>query len=355
MTVAIIIPTKNRSEFLIRQLAYYAEAGCHHPLFVGDSSEGQHLESTLSAVSKFDNRLEIKHLQLPGLKEHEIIKEIAQQVAEPYVILASGDDFCIPGALEDCAAFLDSHSDYTSAHGLALSFSVGQDRACGEFVRTKEYHQRSAEDANSRLRLLGLLHSYWPARLCVQRTDDFKDLAALASKPLDKDFRELLASCVPIIRGKSKQLDRLYVMRQAHVQYCPRPYAFDWVTDPDWFSSYTLFRSCLEEELVRQDEVGLDEAEEVVKEGFGLYIAKRLAEGRVAPLQSPGPASKRRWLRRAAGAVPGPRQMRRFGKALRTINAPGPDENSLSVLLQPSSAYHRDFMPVYRAVTTPAE
>ena len=37
--VAILIPTKNRSEFLIRQLKYYASVDSVHPIYIGDSSD----------------------------------------------------------------------------------------------------------------------------------------------------------------------------------------------------------------------------------------------------------------------------------------------------------------------------
>ena len=143
-------------------------------------------------------------------------------------------------------------------------------------------------------------------------------------------------------------------MRQSRIQYSPAPYALDWVTDPNWFSSYTFFASCLEGELVRQDAVGLDEAEEVIKEGFRSYMAQLLAKGRIATVRYLSPAPRRRW-RQAAGAVPGLRQMQRLGQAIRSINPSGPGEFSLSMLLRPSSPYHADFMPVYRAVTTPVD
>jgi glycosyltransferase domain-containing protein len=353
MTVAIIILAKNLPAFLVRQLSYYAEIGCNHPLYVVDLSEGQDVGSTPSIIAKFNNRLDINHLQLPQLTEYEANKEVSQRIQEPYVARASDDDFFIPGALEDCSMFLDANSDYTSVHGLALSFGVGLDRACGEFVTARRCPQRPAEETNGRLRLLDFLPSFWPANLCVQRTGDFRDAAALAAKPLDKNFRDLLASCVPIIRGKSKQLDRLYLMRQSHIHNSPVPYAIDWVTDPDWFSSYTLFAGYLKNELVRRDEVGLDEAEEVVQEGFGSYVAQRLANGRIATVRYLNPGPSTRW-RQTAGKVPGMRGMRHLGRAIRFINPPGPDEYHLSTLLRPSSPYHSDFMPVYRAVRTPA-
>ena len=238
MSVAIIIPTKNRPQFLARQLAYYSEVGCDGTIFVGDSSDGQYVESTPQVVSKFAGRTKIEHFPLPDLNANNAIKKIAQRVEDPYVVLASDDDFLIPGTLADCAEFLDSNPDYSSAGGIGLSFAVAQDWSIGEFVRTKLEPQRPSEDTNGRLRLLEFLSSSWPTRFCVQRTAEFRDAAAFAASPPDKEFRQLLASCIPIIRGKSKQLGRLFSLRQAHIQYYPMAYACDWITDPEWFESY---------------------------------------------------------------------------------------------------------------------
>lgn len=358
MTLAIIIPTKNRCEFLIRQLAYYTEIGCNHTIIIGDLSDTHHLESIHRAVSKLESQTDVKYFPLSGLTEAEAIQELSQRVDQSYVVLASEDDFLVPGALQDCAEFLDSHSDFSSACGISLSFAVGLDQAWGEFLRTGSLFQGTVEDANGRLRLIKFLSSDWPSHLCVQRTDNFKDAVAMASKSENVDFRQLLAGCVPMIRGKSKLIGRLYSCRQAHIQFTPTTHGFDWITQPDWFASYSIFCSSLTDELMRQDDVGLDEAGEVFKEGFRSYIAQRIAGGRSASLRSINAPPKKRW-RKAGGALPGVRSAwqlgRRFGQAIRSMNPPPPDKLSLSELLTPSSPYHADFMPIYRAVTSPTE
>ena len=358
MTIAIIITTKEQPQFLTRQLAYLAKAGSNHSIFISDLGDAKHLKTTLESLDQFKDQLKINHIQLPGVNEYKAIEEISERIDEPYVALASDDSFLIPGTLEDCASFLDAHPDYNSAYGVAISFVIGLDQAFGEIVQTRHCPQRPVESVNGRMRLLELLSSYWPARLGVQRTHNFREAATLSAKPTDTDFRELISSCIPIIRGKSKQIDRLYSMRQAHVSYYSPPYALDWVTDPKWLESYSIFDRRLKEGLIRQDKVDIDEAEEVVKEGFRSYMTQRMAKGRIGPVRSVPPAPIRPW-RRAGGAVPGIRRTwqlgRKLGQAILSVNPPGPDKLSLSALLRPSSAYHADFMPVYLAITTPVD
>ena len=49
--VAILIPTKNRSDFLIRQLKYYASVDSVHPIYIGDSSDENDKEKILSIIN----------------------------------------------------------------------------------------------------------------------------------------------------------------------------------------------------------------------------------------------------------------------------------------------------------------
>ena len=48
--VAIIIPTKNRLDFVIRTILYYASINSHHPIFIGDASDKSSEELVLKAA-----------------------------------------------------------------------------------------------------------------------------------------------------------------------------------------------------------------------------------------------------------------------------------------------------------------
>ena len=65
--VGIVIPTLNRPDFVIRQLAYYAAAGSGIALYVADSTEGEGFERVGRAVDSLPVSLSVVHLSLPGL------------------------------------------------------------------------------------------------------------------------------------------------------------------------------------------------------------------------------------------------------------------------------------------------
>jgi len=139
------------------------------------------------------------------------------------------------------------------------------------------------------------------------------------------------------------------LVRQVHDQRYLLPGVFDWITSPNWLPSYQVFRDCLAKELVQQDEISVDEAREVVKQAFWSYLAKGLTK---KWHNQYGHVTRNR-LRQTARAIPG---ARRVWRLLRSLQSRGYDEISLPALLHPSSPYHADFMPIYRAATImPAE
>lgn len=347
--VGIVIPTMNRSEFLIRQLAYYADLGCKHTIYIGDSSADRHVKRIQEAIRILESRVRIVYVQLSGASDYQAISELLQRVQEPYAALVGDDDFLIPASLEKCARFLDAHPDYEAAHGVAILFVTGSACEYGEFLGSKGYPQRPVEHTSAHLRLVDLLHMYWPVSFSVQRVETYRVAADLVSRLPDKAFRELLTGCFSIIRGKAKELDCLYLVRQAHDQRYLLPDMYDWVTSPDWLPSYQIFRDCLAEELARQDGICMDEAEEVVKQAFWSYLAKGMMtrwQSRYAQNGS-GLYSE---LRGLARRIPG---LRSTWHKVRSF-LPGEDNQmSLQALLRPSSPYHADFMPIYRAVVSP--
>jgi glycosyltransferase domain-containing protein len=334
----------NRSGYLIRQLTYYADVGCKHTVYVGDLSADQHARRTQEAIRKLENRVRIVYVQLPSATDYQATNELSQRVEEPYIAFTGDDDFLIPASLEKCARFLDASPDYESAHGVGILFALGSGREYGEFVSSTACPQRPAEHTSARLRLMDLLNRYWPVSFSVQRVEAFRVAVDLAPRLPDKGFRELLTDCLSIIRGKAKELDCLYLARQAHYQQNPSPDWYDLITSPAWLFSYQVFHDCLVEKLARQDKVSTDEARELVKQVFRSYLASVLGGNSASPRSS---------LRRTARVIPGVRMAWNTWNTLRSLNPPGPGKFSLPGLLRPTSQYHAAFMPIYRAVTTP--
>lgn len=351
--VGIVIPTMNRPDFVIRQLAYYADVGYRHTVYVGDSSEPVHVEEVTRAVRRLQGRINIVHIRLPGLNDSQAIKELLYCVKEPYAAFVGDDDFLAAASLERCARFLEAHPDYSTAHGVAAIFGLASSGAHGEIAWWSRYGQRAVEHASATKRLIDYLGTYYVTLFSVHRTEDFRREMDAPMQVSDRAFRgELLPGCLSIIRGKAKELDCLSLIRQAHDRRYLMPDAYGWIANPDWLPSYQIFSNCLAEELSQRDGITLEQAREVVKQAFWSYLNRGLMKHWRWRYGKNSTSSGYSW-RDLARAVPG---LRGGWRKVRSLLPGNNDPFSLEAMMRPSSPYHEDFMPIYRAITTlPAE
>ena len=345
--LAIVIPTIDRSDLLCRQLTYYADVGCKHTIYVGDSSMGQQLKQTQQAIRALSDRIKIVHLELPGANDHEAMYALLERVEEPYTAHAGDDDFLVPNALEECKRFLDAHPDCSTAHGVAAVCGVKLGGDNYEIRGSGHYRLGTEEHDSAGQRLMAYMSNYFETVFAVHRTEELRrDVNTTLSMPHTK-FRNLLACCSTIVRGKAKQLDCFYLVRLTHDRQHVSLDMMDWITSPDWSAAYEVFRDTLSEELVRQDRITLIDAQATVKQAFWTYLAKGLTRDGRTRSELEGIAAHSR-LRRTVRNRP---LLRKTYHAVRS-HFPGKENRfSLPALLRRSSPYHADFMPVYRAIT----
>jgi hypothetical protein len=123
---------------------------------------------------------------------------------------------------------------------------------------------------------------------------------------------------------------------------------FDWITTSRWAEQYESFRECLAETLAQQDSIELAEARAVIKQAFWSYLVKHLGLRWQSNYGHLSAVAQSGW-KQAARGIPGARRVR---DALRSLKKQEGNVISVQGLLSPSSPFHDDFMPVYRALTT---
>ena len=98
--LGIIIPTLNRSDYIIRQLYYYARVNCPYTIYIGDSSDTEHFEKAVSAIGKLSHRIKVVHTKIsPELVSHAVVKQLTDIVKEKYIAYIGDDDFFVPNSL----------------------------------------------------------------------------------------------------------------------------------------------------------------------------------------------------------------------------------------------------------------
>lgn len=348
--LTIVIPTKNRPSFLLRTLDYYRQQHFGYPIVVADSSAPDRLNQVQPAIDLIKRDLVLEYRTYPAdLQFADKLADALATVETPCVALGADDDFFVPPTLTEAAEFLQAYPDYAVAHGESLVLSLSSGTAYGSIERLSVYNQRAIEHPDSLERFFDHLAHYSTTWYSVQRTEklveNFDKTRALGA---DIRFGELLPSCLSLIQGKAKKLNRLYMVRQGGRK--PKEYAasdlYDWIASPDWPNQYAAFRDRLAETLVQDCKIEFTEARNKIKVAFWMFWAPHLVEG--LPVLAHSKVSKRIEPSTRLCSLSAIRVV--WQKLRRLMNG---NEISLSTVLNPSSPYHADFIPIYYAVTVP--
>lgn len=279
LKVGIIIPTRNRSEFVIRQLKYYASVNCRHTIYIGDSSDPEHVQKLENEIKKINGSLNINHWICPELNSYSTvfmskkIQGLLSRVKEKYTTLSGDDDYQIPTSLSLCAEFLENNLDYSSASGYGVSFRLKNSGAYGEIKRLADFPRRQIETNTASERLVSFMSKYYVPLFSVHRTEESRKCWSQATELDDWDFgTEILPCAMSLVLGKSKIIDCLGFIRQIHDQRHKPPDIFDWIAGKDWRSSYEVMSNILSGELVVKDKINIDDAKRSVKQSLWAYI-----------------------------------------------------------------------------------
>ena len=66
--VAILIPTKNRIDFVIRTIKYYVSINSSHPIFIGDASSKSSEELVINAA---ENKIDVYYFHWENLNDRK--------------------------------------------------------------------------------------------------------------------------------------------------------------------------------------------------------------------------------------------------------------------------------------------
>ena len=342
--LGIVIPTKDRSEFIIKQLVYYAETNCPYSVYIGDSSGPAHLDQTLEAIEKLKGKLNVFHYHYPEADAPTAMKLLVESVKEKYSVYTGDDDYLVPNSLKKCVSFLEEHSEYSTVHGNSVMYTLSGNGAYGDITAFGPYTLKDSENDAAGQRLINYLKDYWVVEFSVRRTEDH--LLACEQRDIIKDsgFAEILTNALTIVLGKSKKLNCIYLTRQIHDQRYQSAGGIDnWISTPKWLSAYRIFHQSLTELLRKNQQFSLKEAEKLTDEAFSEYL-----KGGFSNLRRKQKKETLDNVKQIAKQIPGVSTVHRM---IRNSHSKPHGEFELSRLLQSSSNYHQDFIQAYNVIT----
>lgn len=208
--VAIIIPTMNRPEFILRQLRFYETVKSQHPVYLLDSSNEENANKIKDEIKQFKN-LNITYQWAPPGKDH--VYPLLQLVKESYCVQIGDDDLLIPNTVSDCANFLENHPDYATCIGNQVNIRFRKEdyiKPHGLIAQQTLPMGRSIEDGDMFIRV----KSFWSDQtflgFAVRRVETEKEIRNITKNLFFMgDLTEFLIMTILIVSGKSKLLDKL--------------------------------------------------------------------------------------------------------------------------------------------------
>ena len=348
--IGIIVPTKNRSDFMIRLVNYYANINSPYTLYIGDSSDKDHSERILTVVKRRENKIKIVYKYYPDtifspecVKGPAVIKELLGITTEKYAAFCCDDDFLVPNSLGECALFLEANSDYSTAQGKAALFTLSCEGAYGQIESLGAYKIKESRGQTPSDRLDHFLGDYWVPQFSVHRTKEFLEDHDNVEKLTEMGFCELLPNCRSIVRGKSKRLDCFYLVRQVHSQRWPHPPTLlDAILQSTWQPSFQIYSDTLTAVLMAEEGLSQEIALDIVKQAFGKYLGR----GFCRMLRT----HKRSRLSYFKDIVKHNSMLKQIHYQILSSFPIFKKGINLPRLLNPSSKYYEDFIPIYKEI-----
>jgi len=280
--ISIIIPTLNRSEYLIRALHYYNKVGFTGYICVGDSSEQEHAKQLSEFIDKkvVNHNLKIIYKYYPKSLYTliDVVNELFALVPTPYVVSSGDDDFLVSPSLAKCVEFLEMHSDYIAVHGIRMSYRLDSKKPFGNIVETHYTCQHEWESDKASLRWPGYMRYANATLYFVHRRSAYKRMLQDTSKVKSHYLgAELLPCSFTPILGKVKKIDCLSTLFEIKGG---DEKEFSWDTHsmykfllaPDWYQSVLIVKQNIVKGLMAADSITQIEASEIFDREFCNHI-----------------------------------------------------------------------------------
>lgn len=209
----LVVPTYNRPVLLADLLQTLDARIPDCEVYVADSSHPGIQEENRRLCN--ERPRPARHLGFPGdIAFVDKLAAACAQVDTPYVVLCADDDMMVPGAIEQCIAFLERDSRYVACHGDYYSCFYQEDGTPGLRLDMKV---SDISDETPVERMLMLLMRYQYLVYAVCRTDAYRRMLDEIRMLRSAHFAELQSAISLVVAGKIGCLPIPYIVRNSSV------------------------------------------------------------------------------------------------------------------------------------------
>ena len=271
--LTIIVPTRNRCNFLLRLLQYFADQGVSNKILVADSSHDFEFSVNAKSVGSFNNTLKIVH-SFDGSNFVTKCRNAVESIATQFTVFCADDDFLMVDSAHACVQFLMANPDYSMAMGINVS------------VRPEKVNHphkapcQSIEDECPIRRFTKAAGRWSDTFYGVHRTVMLSRACGIIDQATEYDrarvFPETLRSQLTVISGKVAILPNLHVLFELHSQneHCNSPL----ISVPeDTVRLYDQFANALSAELAAAAGIPNESSRIIVDQYYGFLRNEKLS------------------------------------------------------------------------------
>jgi glycosyltransferase domain-containing protein len=339
--ITIIIPTKDRTEFVATMVHALNEQDFGGVLILCDASDAETYAETQARIHPISPRFEVIHECLPGKKHAPSVDAILEKLKTPYCIYLPDDDIPVATTLQKCGDFLDGHPDYSAVAGNSVIISIDEDRI---FDSTR-FKLRPFEDPAPLNRVRDLLNDYCVVHYSIGRSDQFKKRwADIIKIPEPYIGTEIMGNCLHLMDGKVKILEDLFVVREDHsTRQSKGAHALNWILSENWRESTLTFIEIMSERISGQSNLSKQDATDFITLHFWNYLNKANQRQFNAISKSKNDTPLVEMVRQQP-------LLRKFARQIKSRFVTKDWEYQLDNLLKPNSRFFNEFSPIYHFI-----
>lgn len=275
--ITLIIPTINRSEFIVRYLEYLKSQNFNGQLLIGDSSNEEHFNITKQFIISNNFKFKIIHNSYPNKFHFEVIRCLIPYIGEKYCMYVCDDDILVVNTLNKCINVLESNPDYSGVGGLAIKCNIDLSNETNGFkiLSTTRYNLISIMYDTALARLREICRNYTVVAYSLARTEQFLERWPINDNFNDKELAiELLPTFTAAVQGKVIFLEDLFVVRQIHEKRILLPNNFDVFLGKFWKDSCIFSINYITGLIKKIDKLQNEDLFDEIKYLFSLYYFK---------------------------------------------------------------------------------
>ncbi|MAK12069.1 MAG: hypothetical protein CMI73_00090 [Candidatus Pelagibacter sp.] len=213
MDLTIIIPTKNRPQFIKKQLIYYRNQDFKGNILFLDSSSKEIFNKTKKFIFK-NNYTKTEIFNIEGTS-FDTFKSKASKVSTKYILFSGDDDFYIVKSLIKMIGNLEKSPKIIGITGKAFQIETGGINN-DKVLSYNFYNIRPSMHQNPLERLKKITKNYSVVLFSILETQKFLEVVNRipTSKKMHFTFQtELLPCFLIVLSGRIKKINQLFLFR----------------------------------------------------------------------------------------------------------------------------------------------